>query len=86
MWIEEREAGVVVMDDALESIDDAAEKFGQFTAADEDIVDVEKSLQAIAFARELRLVSLGGFKIESVIHGDGDLAGDALHELQLGIR
>jgi len=38
LGIEEREAGVVVVDDALQSFDDAAEKFGEFAAGDQDIV------------------------------------------------
>jgi len=37
--IEQREAGVVMVNDALESVDDAAEKFGEFAAGDQEIVD-----------------------------------------------
>jgi hypothetical protein len=85
LGIEEREAGVVMVDDALESFYDAAEKFGDFAAGDKDIVDFEKNLEAIAFASELRLIGLGSLEIEGVVNGDGDLAGDALHELELGV-
>src|SRR5229473_3238503 len=81
--IEEREAGVVMVNDALESLDDAPEEFRNFTAGDQDVVDFEKNLEAVALARELRLIGLGSLKIEGVIDCDGDLAGDALHELRV---
>ena len=80
--IEKREAGVVMMNDALECGDDAAKKFGEFAAGDQDVVDFEKDLETVAFAGELLLVGLGGFVVECVIDGDGHLAGDALHELK----
>ena len=35
---------------------------------------------------ELRLISLRGFEIERVVDGDGDLAGDALHEGEFAFR
>jgi hypothetical protein len=85
LGIEEREAGVVVVDDALESFYDAAEKFGDFAAGDEDVVDFEENLETVAFARELSLIGLGGLKIEGIVDGDGYLAGDSLHELEFGI-
>ena len=85
LGIEEREAGVVVVNDALESLDDAAEKFREFSAGDQEIVDFEKNLQAVALARELGLVGLGSREIKGIINSDGYLAGDALHELQLGV-
>src|SRR2546425_2133685 len=85
LGIEERQAGVVVVNDALQSVDDAAEKFGEFAAGDQDVVDFEKNLEAVALAGELRLVGLGSFEIEGVIDGDGDLAGDGLHELEVGV-
>ena len=75
-----------MMDDALEGGDDAAEHFGEFAAGDEDIVDLEKDLQAVALAGKLRLVGLGSFEIEGIVRGNGDLAGDTLHELKLGVR
>jgi len=34
----------------------------------------------------LFLVSLGAFEVERVVHRDGNLAGYALHELELGVR
>lgn len=83
--IEEGEAGVVVMDDALERGDDAAEEFVGLEAGDEDVVDFEQDAEAIAFARELRLISLRRFEIERVVYGDGDLAGNALHKGELAV-
>src|SRR6266550_2250823 len=85
LGIEEREAGVVVVNDALESVDDASEKFGEFTADNQEVINFEKNLEAVALARELRLVGLGSSEIDGIVNGDGDLAGDALHELQLGV-
>jgi hypothetical protein len=85
LGIEEREAGVVVVDDALESFYDAAEKFGDFATGDEDVVDFEKDLEVVAFAGELGLIGLGSLEIEGIVDGDGDLAGDALHELEFGV-
>ena len=60
--------------------------FGEFARGDEDVVDFEKDLKAVAFAGELRLIGLRGFEIEGVVHGDGHQTGDALHELELGVR
>jgi len=34
----------------------------------------------------LRLISLRSFEIQGIVDGDGHLAGDALHELHLGVR
>src|SRR4029077_6697259 len=80
LGFEEREAGVIVVNDPLQGVDDAAEKFGNFAAGDQEIVDFENVLETVALARELRLISLGGREIQRVINGNGDLAGDALHE------
>jgi len=85
LGVAERETGVVVVDDALESLYDAAEKFGDFATGDEDIVDFEENLEAIALASELRLIGLGSLKIKGIIDGNGYLAGDALHELEFGV-
>ncbi len=74
-----------MVNDALEGFDDAAEKFGEFAAGNQDIVDFEKNLEAVALACKLRLIGLGSFKIQGVIDGDGDLAGHTLHELEFGI-
>ena len=84
--IKEREAGVVVVNDALERGNDAAKNFGDLAADHENVVDLQKHAQAVALAGELRLVSLRILKIKRVIDGYGDLAGDALHKLQLGVR
>ena len=86
LGIEEGEAGVVVMDDAFDGGNDTAEQFGEFAAGNEDIVDFEKDLEAIAFAHQLRMIGLGRGKVQGVIDGDGDLAGDALHELEFSVR
>jgi len=84
--IEEREAGVVVKNDALQSGDNAAEDFREFTAGDENVVDLEKDLQAVTLVGELCLLSLRSFEVERVVHGDGNEAGDPLHELNFGVR
>ena len=47
-----------MMDNALKGSDDATEKFGEFAAGNQDVVDFEKNLEAITFAGELLLVSL----------------------------
>jgi len=65
---------------------DAAEKFGEFAAVDQEVIDFEKNLEAVALARELRLIGLGRREIQSIINGYGHLAGDTLHELQFGVR
>ena len=54
-------------------------------AGDEDVVDFEQDAEAIAFAGELRLIGLRSFEIERVVYGDGDLAGDALHEGEFAV-
>src|SRR5260370_22618719 len=86
LGVDEREAGVVVVDDALESVDDAAEKFREFAADDQEVVDFEKDLEAVTLSGELRLIRLGSSEIQGVIDCYGHLACHALHELQLGLR
>ena len=81
-WVEEREASVVVMNDALQSGNDATEQFGQLKAGDQDIVDIQQDAETVAFVGELGLISLRGFEVQRVVDGHGHLAGDALHELQ----
>jgi len=66
LGVEEREAGVVVVNDALESVDDAAEKFREFAADDQEIVDFEKNLEAVTLAGELRLIGLGSREIQAL--------------------
>ena len=83
--IDEGETGEVVVDDGLERSDDTAEQHGKFASRNENVVYLEKDLEAIALAGELRLVGLRGFRIERVIDGYCDLAADALHELKLRI-
>ena len=83
--VEEREAGVIVRDNGPERRNDAAKKSFDIASADEEIVDFEQDLQAIALKSELLLISLGGFKVERVVNGDGDLRGNALHEFDFGV-
>ncbi len=73
------------MHDASQRGDNAAEKFAEFAAGDQNVVDVQQDLQTVALFGELLLVGLGGLEVESIVHGDGDLSGDALHELNIGI-
>src|SRR5207245_1727054 len=44
--VEKSEAGVVVMDDAIESGDDTAEEFGKLAAGDQNIVDIQEHAEA----------------------------------------
>ena len=74
-----------MVDDAFERGNDAREKLGEFAAGDENVVDFEKHAEAVAFARELLLIGLRSFEVEGVVHCDSHLAGNALHELQLGV-
>ena len=78
--IQQGETGVIVLKGGLERRDDAAEESGHISSADEEIVDGKEGLEAVAFACKLPLIGLGGFKIDGVVHGNGDLSGDALHE------
>src|SRR6266404_6235900 len=73
------------MNDASERGNDTAEKIAQFAASDQDVVDIEQNLEAVALLGKLVLVCLGGFEIESVVHGDGYLGGHAFHELNIGM-
>src|SRR5208282_177211 len=74
-----------MLNDGPEGGDDAAKESGNVAGADEKIVDFEKDLEAVAFTSELVLVGLGSFEVEGVIHGDGDLRGDALHEFDFSV-
>ena len=78
--VEESEAGVVMLQNGLECRNNPFEESRDIPRADEKIVDFEKNLEAIAFARELLLGGLCGFGVDGVIHGHGDLGADALHE------
>ena len=71
--VEESEARVVMVDDALERGHDAEKQFREFAAGDEDVVDLEKHPEAVALASELVLVGLGSLEIERVVHGHGHL-------------
>src|SRR5579883_1573643 len=79
--IEQGQAGVVVLEHGLEGRDDALEDRGGITSADEEIVDIEENLQAITFTGQLLLIGFGSFEIKGVVDRDGNLGGDALHEL-----
>jgi hypothetical protein len=50
---------------------------------DEEIIDLEENLQAVALTSELLLICFGGLEVEGIVDSDGDLSGDALHELDL---
>ena len=60
-------------------------KGGDIASADQKIVDFEQDLQAIALKSKLLLVSLGGLEVESIVDGDSNLRGNALHEFDFGI-
>src|SRR5258708_30065865 len=83
--VEKRQAGVIVMNDASKSGNDAAKKIAQFAAGNQNIVDVQQDLQAVALLGKLVLIGLGGFEVQSVVHSDSDLSSDAFHELNVGI-
>jgi len=65
----------------LEGRDDAIEERGDIAGAEEDVIDGEEGLQAVAFTGELLLIGLGGLQVDDVVHGDGDLRGHTLYEL-----
>ena len=83
--VKKREAGVIVRDNGPERRNDAAKKGFDIASADEEIVDFEQDLQAIALKSKLFLVSLSGLKVESIVDGDSNLRGNALHEFDFGI-
>ena len=72
-------------DNGPERRNDTAKKSFNIASADEKIVDFEQDLQAVPLKGELLLVSLSGFKVESVVNGDSDLRGNALHEFDFGV-
>lgn len=82
--IEEREAGVIVVKRGLERRDDAPEESVGVARGDEQIVDLQENLQAVAFVGELLLRGFGGLEVKGIVDSDGDLSGDALHEVDLG--
>src|SRR5208283_6150935 len=65
--IEKREAGVIVAKHGLERRDDALEESVGIARGDEEIVDLQKNLQAIAFAGELLLRGFGGLEVEGIV-------------------
>jgi len=84
-FIEQGQAGVVVLDDGLQRRNDTVEERGDIPGGDEKVVDLKEDLQAVAFARELLLVSLSGLEVDGVVNGNGGLRGDALHEDDFGV-
>lgn len=74
-----------MLDDGLERGNDAVEQSGDVAGGEQDVVDAEKDLEAIAFAGELALVGLSGFEVDGVVDGDGGLCGDPLHEGDFGV-
>src|SRR6266404_672596 len=73
------------MDDAGERGNDPAEKIAQFATSDQDVVDIEQNLQAVSLLGEFLLGGLCGLKVQRIVHGDGYLRRDALHELNVRI-
>jgi hypothetical protein len=75
-----------MLDDGLERRDNSLEHFGNVSRADQQVVDLQQNLEAIAFASELLLVRLSGFEIQRVVDGDRNLRGHALHEFDFCFR
>ncbi len=83
--IEQGQAGVVMMNHASESRNDAAKQVAQLAAGDEHIVYIQQDLKAIALLGQFLLGGLRRFEVERVVHGHGNLCRDALHELNIRI-
>ena len=83
--IKQGQAGVVVVNDALEAGNDAREKFGEFAARNQDVVDFEQHAETVALTRQLLLVGLRRFQIQRIVHRYRYLTGDALHELEFRV-
>src|SRR4029077_5311814 len=62
-----------------------AKQVAQLAAGDVHIVDIQQDLKAIALQGEFLLGGLRGLKVKRVVHGDGRLCRDALHELNIRI-
>ena len=84
--IEQREAGVIVVQRRLERRDDALEESVGVARRDEEIVDLQQNLQTVAFARELLLRRFGGLEVQGIVDSDRHLSGDALHKVDLVLR
>src|SRR5258708_1393085 len=81
--IEKRKAGVIMRDDAFQRRDDTAEKRSDVTGAHEKVVNLQQDLQAIAFARQLLLISLSRFEIDGIIDGHSNRCRNSVHEFDL---
>src|SRR5260221_9568639 len=73
------------MNDASKSCNDAAKKIAQLAAGHQDVVYVQQDLQAIALLGKFLLRGLRGLEVQRIVHGDGHLRRDALHELNVRI-
>jgi hypothetical protein len=73
-----------VVHDAAQAAGDSVEELPLIEGGNDGVVDFEQQAQTIAVARELLLVDLGPFEIERVVHGQGHLAGNLLHEIDFG--
>jgi len=67
----------------LERRDDALKESVGVARGDEEIIDLEENLQTVAFTSELLLIGFGGLEVEGIVDSDGDMSGDALHEVDL---
>src|SRR5260370_22533189 len=81
--VEKREAGEVVMNDALEGGNDATENLADLAADHQNIVDLQKNAQAGALAGELRFFGPRNLENEGGVGGPGKLNGDAPPEFPL---
>ena len=64
----------------------SAEKFGQGPACNQHVVNVQQNLEPVPLFRELLLIRLRRFVVQSVVHSHSHLRGHPLHELHFCVR
>ena len=82
----DRQAGVLVRDDAPQARGDGAEERAAVERRGERVVHVEQQLQPIAVVAQLALRLFGRLVMQRVVDGQRDLAGELPQESDLGGR
>ena len=82
----DRQAGVLVRDDAAQAFGDGAEERARLERRGDGVVDVEQELQPIAVVAQLALGLFRRLVMQRVVDCERDLAGELLQESDLGGR
>ena len=73
-------------DDPLDGIEDRLQQRTVVESRDQEVIDVEQEVKAIALLANLALIALRLVVVDLVLYRDGDNSGDLLHERERLVR